>query len=120
MDPDTMSYLLRGGHISMPERIRRGLWPHPPIKINEVVTHLEEIIKKEKWFPGTIEEMGLDSPEIEGQMTIENKGNHHYVCHFADHYRRVTKRFLSPKGAAKFYLRWALHLPGDLDGWKII
>src|SRR4030067_3677293 len=120
MDPDTMTYLLRGGHIDMPERIRSGLWPHPPIKVKEVLNHLVGVIQKDSWFPETIEEMGLDTPDVEGQMTIENKGNNKFVCHFADHYKHVKKNFGSANAAAKFYVKWALHLPGNLDGWKII
>jgi hypothetical protein len=119
MDPDTMTHLLRGGNIDMPERIQRGIWPHPPIPLKEVEKHLVRVIKHMTWFPGTIEEMGLDSPEIEAQTTIENIGDIKYVCHFADHYRHITKRFSTAKDAVKFYLKWALHLPGDLDGWKV-
>ncbi len=89
-----MTHLLRGGHIDTPERIRRGLRPHPSL--------------------------ALDKPDIEGQVTIENRGRHNDVCHFVDHYRRVSKRFLSPRGAAKFYIGWEFHLPGDLDGWKVV
>jgi len=79
MDPDTMTNLLRGGHIEMPERIRRGLWRHPPIKIKELFNNPVGLSEKESWFPGTIEEMGLDTPDIEGQITIENKGNNKFV-----------------------------------------
>ena len=51
MDADTLTYLLRGGHLSMSERIERGIWPHEPLKFSVVVRHLANILEAEKWFP---------------------------------------------------------------------
>jgi hypothetical protein len=28
--------------------------------------------------------------------------------------------FSSAEDVARYYLKWDLHLPGDLDGWKVI
>jgi hypothetical protein len=60
--------------------------------------------------------------------TIERQGSHRYV------YRSAAARSLSPatlnksvetifssaRDAAVHYLKWDLHLPGDLDGWKVV
>ncbi len=119
MDSETLTHLLRGGHIDMPERIRRGLWPHPPLRLDDVVRHLVILVERHAWFPGTIEQVGLDRPEADGGMTIENRGTGEFVCHFADRSRHVRKRFRSPAEAAEFYVARALHLPGNLDGWRV-
>jgi hypothetical protein len=64
MEGETLTMLLRGEYINMPERIQRGIWPHPPLSFSRV--------------------------------------------------------FSSAKDAARYFLKWDLHLPGDLDGWKVI
>jgi len=51
MDSETLTFLLRGGHLSMPERIERGLWPHPALKFSDVVRHLAQVLESETWFP---------------------------------------------------------------------
>jgi hypothetical protein len=31
----------------------------------------------------------------------------------------AERRCISAMAAARLYLKWDLHLPGDLDGWKV-
>jgi hypothetical protein len=50
-DSETLTFLLRGGHLSVPDRIERGLWPHPPMKLSDVANHLAGILQEEEWFP---------------------------------------------------------------------
>jgi len=51
MDSETLTLLLRGAHVNIPERIERGLWPHPPLRFSDVVQHLANVLESEKWFP---------------------------------------------------------------------
>jgi len=68
MDSKTLTFLLRGGHLNMPDIYRaQRSYAHD--------SHL-------------VAEQG-------------------------------EKVFTLPEDAAKWYLKWALHLPGDLDGWKV-
>ena len=127
IDHDTLTYLLRGGHINMPDRIDRGLWPHPPIKYSDIVRHLVRIIESEKWFPREW------TPAVPGETVweggvIERKSRWQYIYRtqrhhplnprlLAEEYRKI---FFTAKGVAKHYLKWDLHLPGKLDGWLIV
>ncbi len=45
-----LTSLLRGGHLDVPESIKRGLWSHPPIELSAVVGHLAKTLQSEKWF----------------------------------------------------------------------
>jgi hypothetical protein len=59
---------------------------------------------------------------------IERQGNDRYVyraarAHPGDPYvlaESIERVFSSAGHAARYYLKWDLHLPGDLDGWKVI
>lgn len=127
MDAETLTFLLRGWHVSMPDRIERGLWPHPSIQFSEVKNHLVNILQHERWFPREWH------PHIQGQAVyeggvIEQKHAAKYVYRAARAWAsnpfvtaEVTeKTFSSPLEAAAYYLKWDLHLPGDLDGWKAV
>ena len=127
MDAETLTFLLRGGHMSMPERIERGLWPHPPLEFSEVVRHLAEVLRAGRWFPREW------MPAMPGEFVwergvIERKARWLYIYRTQRHHplnptvlaEQGSKIFLSPRGAAKHYLKWDLNLPGDLDGWKVI
>jgi hypothetical protein len=127
MDPETLTYLLRGGHISMPDRIERGLWPHPPLRFSEVLAHLTILIEQNQWFPTEWSPHREGQPVNEGS-TIERQAADRYVYRSArghpTHPRQlaeVTEReFSSSTDAAAYLLKRSLHLPGDLDGWKVI
>src|SRR6266851_437996 len=51
MDSESLTHLLRGGHYNVPERIARGIWPHPPLQFDALVQHLAQIIETKRWFP---------------------------------------------------------------------
>jgi hypothetical protein len=127
MDIESLRYLLSGGHYNVPDRIARGIWPHPPLKYDELVEFLAVILKNERWFPREWK------PYIKGEAinefgTIEHQSQNRFV------YRKrrsnainpyvlaeeTEKVFNSAEDAAKFYLKWDLHLPGDLDSWKVV
>lgn len=127
MDFETLTFLLRGGHISMPDRIERGLWPHPPIKFSEIASHLASILQGDRWFPCEWH------PHIQGQPVhdggvIERKDPARYIYRAARSWpsnsfvtAEVTEKvFSNPEDAADHYLKWDLQLPGELDGWKVV
>ena len=127
MDDETLTTLLRGGHINMTDRVARGLWPHAPLRFSEILSHLTKLLSQDRWFPHEW------MPHREGERVheggvVEHQGLGRYV------YRAVcahpvqtnvvaesTERvFSSAEDAARYFLKWDLHLPGDLDGWKVI
>jgi len=127
MDEETLTILLRGEHINMPERIARGLWPHPPLSFSEILAHLARLLQQHRWFPREWQSHREGEPVNEGG-TIERQGLERYVYRairahpiqpyiLADNTERV---FSSAEDAARHYLKWDLHLPGDLDGWKVV
>ncbi len=119
MDNDTLTFLLKGGHINVPDRISKGIWPHPPLKYKDVSSHLVSLIKESEWFP-------CDLTDGREGVVIQNK-NGTYICHTLQYSawgppivsEKKQNIFKKPKEAAGFYLKWDLHLPGDLDSWKV-
>ncbi len=110
----------------MEERIRRGAWPHPPLLLRELVAHLARVIESRQWFPRAWDpsEPGKGVADL---IVIERKSPREFVVHVqrADPSgftvaERGERTFGTAAEAASFYLRWELHLPGDLDGWKVI
>jgi hypothetical protein len=127
MDEETLIMLLRGEHISVPDRIARGLWPYPPIKFSQVMAQLTNLLNQHRWFPREWKPLREGEPVHEGG-TIERQGPDRYVYR-ASRYRPIqphvlaenTERvFSNAEDAAQYFLQWDLHLPGDLDGWKVI
>ena len=119
MDSETLTFLLKGGHINVPDRISKGIWPHPPLKYKNVRAHLAKLIENIDWFPCDL------SFGKEG-VVIQNTGSK-YICHTLNYSafgapivsEKKQQEFKTSKGAADFYLKWDLHLPGDLDSWKV-
>ena len=126
MDEETLNILLKGGHLSMRERIERGQWPHPPLSFKDLVKHLAKMIQNEKWFPNKREPYSEGKP-IDERGSIERISKFIYIYHSQRAQatnptvlaEKEDKVFLTPTGAAKFYLKWDLCLPGDLDGWIV-
>jgi hypothetical protein len=127
MDEESLTILLRGEHINMPERIARGLWPHAPLSFSEVLAHLTNLLHQYRWFPREWQPHREGAPVSEGG-TIERQGPERYVyrtarahpiqpCVLAETTERI---FSSAESAARHFLKWDLHLPGDLDGWKVV
>ena len=127
MDTETLTYLLRGGHISTSERIERGIWPHDSLKFSDLVQHLAGILRSEKWFPCEWEP-AIPGKAIREGGVIERKSRFLYIYRYQRHHAlnptilagQSQKYFVSSRIAARFYLKWDLILPGNLDGWKVI
>lgn len=120
MDNETLTFLLKGGHINVPDRISKGIWPHPPLKYKKVRSHLASLIENTEWFP-------CDLTAGKEGVVIQNKDGK-YICHTL-HYsawgapivsEKKQQEVKTSKEAADFYLKWDLYLPGDLDSWKVI
>lgn len=127
MDSESLTYLLRGGHYSVPERIARGLWPHAPLRFDAVVEHLAELIRNERWFPYEPEPHKTGEP-VDEMGFIERLAADRFVYHARRAYAHdpctvaeaSSTPFDSAHEVARHYLRWSLHLPGDLDSWQVI
>jgi hypothetical protein len=112
----------------MADRLARGLWPHPPLSFGAVASFLAKVLEQDdRWFPYEWE------PYRQGQIvreggTIERQGDHRYVYRSASAHpaspttlnRLIETEFSNPLDAAVHYMKWDLHLPGDLDGWKVV
>lgn len=118
---------MRGGHYNVPDRIARGIWPHDPLKMADLVAHIVSALDRDPWFPHQW------VPRTDGQMiddviVIERQGPDHFVVRsrYASVHdlRRIGRQsetvFASAEQAARHYLKWELNLPGDLDSWKVI
>jgi len=121
-----LTELLAGRHINMPERIARGAWPHAPLGFADLVNHLAGIVSHRRWFPQPWRECFSPCDPVADLTVIERRGESRYVVHIrrsgasmnlAEEGERV---FADPADAAEFYLRTELHLPGDLDGWRVV
>jgi hypothetical protein len=119
--------LLPGEHVNMPGRIGRGLWPHPPLSLSEVLAHLTRLLHEHRWFPREWQLRREGEPVQEGGR-IERQGPDRCVYRAVRAYPvrpnavadSVACGFPSAEDAARCYLQWDLHLPGDLDGRKVI
>lgn len=127
MDEETLTMLLRGQHINMPERMARGAWPHPPLSFDEVLAHLVNLLHRNKWFPRELQPRRDGEPVNEGG-TIERQQPDRYIYRAAraspiqPHAlaQGTEQIFSNAEEAARYYLTWDLCLPGDLDGWKVV
>jgi len=126
MDDNSLLFLLRGGHYNMSDRIKMGLWPHPPLKLSEVIDCLARAVESETWFPYEWKP-AAGEPVREGGI-IERQSSSSYIYrsyrHSATDPKILAEQseevFSSSQAVALYYLKWDLHLPGDLDGWQVI
>jgi hypothetical protein len=126
MDEETLVVLLRGGRMSAEERVQRGLWPHPPLRMKALEATVARLVERDGAFPHPWRPHRPGEP-VDEHAVIERLGPLRYVFrarrHCATDPFRVaetgTRWFLTARGAARHYLRWELHLPGDLDGWTV-
>ena len=127
MDIESLDYLLRGGHYNVPDRIARGIWPHAPLKMDDLVAHIMSALDRNPWFPRKW------VPRANGEMiddviVIEKKAPNRFIvrsrCASVYDLRIIGEQseqvFTTGEKAARHYLKWELHLPGDLDSWKVI
>jgi len=126
MDDETLTLLLRGGHLGLAERVARGIWPHPPLKVRDLARHVARLLRRDGFFPRRWEPHRPGERVVE-RGVLERRGPLRYVYraqrHRADDPTALAevgeRRFLLARGAARHYLRWELRLPGDLDGWRV-
>lgn len=128
MDDETLTFLLRHGHLGRQELLKRGLDSSQPLKFNDLVNHLAKVIQQATWFPHYWQ------PEADGEaiyegIVIERKLSFLFICHSQHHSPlnptllagRGSRIFFSAKSAARFYLEFDFAIPGKtLDGWKVI
>jgi len=127
MDDDTLTFLLRGGHLTLEERTARGLWPHPPLRLRALARVAARRVREEGCFPRPWEPHVPGRPVVERGM-VERRGPLNYVYRARRHaatdptllVETAELRFLSAVRAARHYLRWDLRLPGNLDGWTVV
>jgi hypothetical protein len=127
MDEETLTMLLRGERVNMPDRLARGLWPHPPLKFSEILTHLTKLLARNKWFPREWQ-THRDGESVREGAVIECQAPDRYLYRASRSnpiqptvLAASTERvFSNAEDAARHFLRWELHLPGDLDGWTVI
>ncbi len=127
MDSETIIFLLKGGHLNVEERKEKGIWPHPPLILSDLVDELVKYIKTHKWFP--YEWVERKNGELIDDVSVIEKVNDKkfvYRSRAASPYdltiitAKIEKKFKSPTKAAEYYLRNELRLPGDLDSWKVV
>lgn len=127
MDSETIIFLLKGGHLNMDERVAKNIWPHPPLKLNDLINEVIRYLKTEKFFPHPWVQR-KDGEFIDDVCVIEKINPFIFIFRSRaaspSDLTRITaqgkKVFFSARSVVKYYLRWALNLPGDLDGWKVI
>lgn len=128
VDDQTLLLLLSGGHLSMPDRIARGAWPHPALSFDGVARFLANVLEQnDGWFPYRWEPHRAGEIVREGG-TIERQASDRYIYSSAAAHpgspttlnRFVETVFSNAHDAAAHYLKWDLGLPGDLDGWKVV
>jgi hypothetical protein len=111
----------------MPDRIALGAWPHPNLTLDSVASYLATVLEQnDGWFPYRWEPHRSGQPVREGG-TIGRQGNGRYIYRSAAAHpgnpatldRSVERVFSNARDAALHYMKWDLHLPGDLDAWNV-
>jgi hypothetical protein len=123
---EMLTAVLSGTHFSMDERIRRDAWPHPPLLLGDLIAHLARVVESRTWFPRPWSPAEPGSA-VSDVTVIERRGPADFVVHFQRSgpsgvtvAEQGQQAFEKAEQAAAFYLKWELHLPGDLDGWKVV
>ncbi len=116
--------LLKGKHFSVEERVQKGAPVTAVIKYSDLLEILKGMINEVNWFPFRPEDPG--NINYEG-VIIEKVGNK-YISHSQrtdptnpDVFSGESeKEFNSIDEVAEYYMKWNLHLPGDLDGYTVV
>jgi hypothetical protein len=128
IDDETLTFLLKHGHLDRQELLKRGIDFYQPLKYADVVNHLAKVLQKETWFPRYWEPEAVGEAIYEG-IVIERKFPFLFICHVQRHSpvnptllaERTWKIFFFARSAARFYLKVEFGLPkGTIDGWKTI
>jgi hypothetical protein len=85
------------------------------------------MLQSEDWFPREWKPAELGQPVWEGGV-IERHSSSRYVYRAQRHHptnpnllaEQTEKVFSCAEDAAHQYLKWALNLPGNLDGWTVV
>lgn len=110
--PHTLTKMLTQGELSYSERQQLGLVNHPPLKYQDIINHLVNVIDQQGFFPYRRSELAREGG------TIEQLGPSQYVYVYQRYYadrpvvaetREVT--FCSAREAAEHYVKWDLCLP---------
>jgi hypothetical protein len=126
MEKDIIIRLLKGEHISVQERIEKKIQIHKSLNFEELVDILSEFILANAWFPYPLE-LSEEGKAVQEAGFIENVGEKGFIYYQQRAYatnpyvvaERIKKNFKSAEDIARFYLKNALHLPGDLDGFRV-
>jgi hypothetical protein len=121
-----LTRLLRGEHLTAEERASLAGSPSKGLDYSQLRDQLVAIIRTEPWFPHALGERERGEA-VDENIVIERLALGRFACHvqratpldprvLAERKRRL---FWTAGGAADFYLRWQLHLPGELDGLKV-
>ncbi len=127
IDDETLTFLLKHGHLDQQELLKRGIDPYQPLKYADVVDHLAKVLQTEKWFPRYWEPASAGQA-IHEMIIVERKLPFLFICHIQRHspldptslIERQRRIFFSAKSVARFYLKYDFGLPGNLDGWKVV
>ena len=111
----------------MPERLARGIWPHPPLELSQLVALIADCLAEEEWFPRCWEPAKPGHNIHEGG-TIQKLGPHRFIYRTQRHAatdpmilaESSERVFSTVEEAARHYLRWDLKLPGKLDSWTVL
>ena len=111
----------------MQERQEMGIWPHPPLLFKDLLNELVKYIETNKWFPHEWVER-RNGEIIDDVAVIEKIDDKKFIYRSRSHNPRditilATKAeeiFTSAAKAAEYYLKNVLHLPGNLDKWKVV
>lgn len=96
------------------------------MRLSDLVCHLAEVLRRETWFPGAwrphakgqvVMEGGFIEKQVNGYVYRSQRAAATNPCALAE---KIERTFTNAQDAASHYLKWDLHLPGDLDGWKVI
>lgn len=127
MPPEILTRLLKGEHFNVEQRKELGLWPSETLNYADVLKHLSSILVRQEWFPFGLERNDSNETIYEG-IIIHRESDDCYRC-YAKHALATDPTIKSeeseviyktPMEAAEYYLRWALNLPGSLDGWPVV
>ncbi len=116
--------LLKGKHIDVKERAQKGAPVTAILKYGDILRVLKDMINESRIFPFDFNDS--EYTNYEG-IVIERK-DEKFLCHSqrmhptnpGEIVEKITKEFDNIDEAANYYLKWALNLPGDLDGYKVI
>ena len=111
--------------MKLSDRIEKGLWPPPPLKFSDIVECLIRTVETETWFP--LKWSLVEGKPIREGGIIERKSSSKFIYRSYRHdannsyllAEQTEKVFTTSRDVVKYYLKWDLNLPGDLDGWQV-